>query len=63
MYKVVELFRDTDGTVYNVGDTYPQEGKEVNEGRFDVLATTENKYNKVFIEKVEAKKTRRKKVE
>lgn len=50
MYKVVRLFKDTDGTIYKPGDIY--EG-DASEERLHTLSTTENAYNDVFIEKVE----------
>lgn len=45
MYKVIARFKDRDGRVYEVGDTY--EGERIN-----ALSTRRNRLKKVFIEKV-----------
>ena len=59
MYKVIREFKDTDNKVYKVGASY--ESKD--DARLEVLSTNKNKYGYPFIEKVEVKKTRAKKVE
>ena len=45
MYKVVEKFKDRDGTVYEVGDIYKGD-------RINALSTRRNRYKTIFIEKV-----------
>lgn len=53
-YKVVRRFQDIKhDRIYEVGDTYPAEGDKASKTRLEQLATTKNKYEKVFIEKVE----------
>ncbi len=54
MYRVVRRFKDTkhDGHIYQVGDVYPAEGYKATKKRLEELATTKNKYGKVFIEAV-----------
>ena len=59
MYKVIEKFKDTDGTIYEVGQSYENKDKE----RLEALSTRKNKCGYPFIERVEVKKTRAKKVE
>lgn len=53
MYEVVALFKDTDGTIYEVGDEY--KGKKTKD-RLHELSTKNNKYNTVFIKEVADKK-------
>ena len=57
MYKVVVRFMDLqdDNYVYNVGDTFPREGKEVSLARLTELSTTENKRGVVLIEESKEK--------
>ena len=52
MYKVVVRFMDLqdENYVYNVGDTFPREGKEVSLARLTELSTTDNKRGVVLIE-------------
>jgi len=45
MYKVIERFKDRDGTVYEVGDVYKGD-------RINALSTRRNRLKRVFIEKV-----------
>ncbi|MEK4148922.1 termination factor Rho [Robertmurraya sp. FSL W8-0741] len=53
-YKVVNRFKDIKhGHIYEVGEVYPAEGEKATKTRLEQLATTKNKYKKVFIEKVE----------
>lgn len=53
-YKVVRRFQDIKhDRIYEVGETYPAVGEKASKTRLDQLATTKNKYDKVFIEKVE----------
>ncbi|WP_239671781.1 termination factor Rho [Mangrovibacillus cuniculi] len=57
MYKVTRRFKDVkhDNHVYEIGDVYPMQGKKATKTRLEELATTKNKYEKVFIEATEAK--------
>lgn len=57
MYKVIRAFKDVDGHYYNIGDEYNNADTE----RLEVLSTDKNRYKKPFIEKTEAKKTRKRK--
>lgn len=52
MYKVLVYFQDLQDKnhEYNVGDTFPREGLEVSEERFEELAGTENKRGIPLIE-------------
>ena len=59
MYKVIKEFKDTDGKIYKVGDSYSNK----DDARLEVLSTNKNKYGYPFIEQVEVKRTRAKKVE
>ena len=59
MYKVIKRFKDTDGKIYEIGSSYENEDKQ----RVEALLTHKNKCGYPFIEKVEVKKTRGKKVE
>lgn len=54
MYRVVRRFKDLKhkGHVYEVGDVYPAEGFKAPKKRIEELSTTNNKYGKVYIEKV-----------
>ena len=67
MHKVIKSFIDLqDGNhLYQVGDTFPREGKEVTEIRLQELSTTANKQRVPLIEKEKPKKkrTRKKKVD
>jgi len=49
VYKVVEKFKDRDGTVYEIGDIYKGD-------RINALSTRRNSYKTVFIEKVTEEK-------
>ena len=55
MYKVVRAFRDAknEDHYYGVGDTYPVSGYKPTKARIEELEKGKNKYNKVYIEKVE----------
>lgn len=46
-YKVISIFKDTDGTVYKPGDVYPKD--KATEKRIKQLSTKDNKYKKPFI--------------
>ncbi len=54
---MVSRFEDTnhEGHIYEVGDTYPVEGKKASKSRLQELSTTKNKYQQVFIEEVKEK--------
>lgn len=59
MYKVIAKFRDLqdpEGRVYDVGDVYPVEGREVPEERLAELAGSRNKAGYPLIKKVPGKK-------
>ena len=74
MYKVIKSFTDLqdDNHLYQVGDTFPREGKEVTEVRLQELSSTANKQRVPLIEedvllieeeKPKKKRTRKKKVD
>lgn len=48
---VVRRFKDQDGHIYEVGDTYPRQGRATKK-RIDELANGKNKYNKVYIKEI-----------
>ena len=54
MYKVVKHFLDLqdDSHEYNVGDTFPRDGKEVSLARISELSTEQNRRKTVLIEEV-----------
>lgn len=56
MYEAIEYFEDLqDGRhAYNVGDTFPREGKEVDSARILALLSTNNKRGRAVIRKVAA---------
>lgn len=51
-YVAMELFKDTDGVVYNTGDNYPDAKSKPTQARIKALATEDNKYNRPFIKEV-----------
>lgn len=53
-YKVIRSFKELkhDGHIYEVGDTYPKKGSKATKARLKELSTTNNKYQKVYIEEV-----------
>lgn len=55
MYKVVKFFTDAqdNGYAYNVGDTYPRDGKVVDKSRIKSLLTSANRQKTPMIIKVE----------
>ena len=62
MYTVVEKFRDLKDNehIYNVGDTYPREGiniEDVDSKRIKELSSKKNKIGKVLIQEVKEEKT------
>lgn len=48
-YVATELFKDTDGVIYNKGDKYPQAKSKPTEARIKALSTEGNKYKRPFI--------------
>lgn len=56
MFKVIERFRDLqDDHIYEIGDKYPWDKRQVSKKRIKELSTDANALGKVFIEKVEEK--------
>ena len=55
MYKVINRFQDKnhDGHVYEVGDTYPAEGKKLVKTRAEFLTKVHSEYGVAFLEVVE----------
>lgn len=55
MFKVVNRFRDAknDNHLYKIGDEYPVTGYKPTKARINELEKGKNKYNTVFIERVE----------
>ena len=54
MYKVIEKFRDlTDGHLYESGDAFPFDGREIPAARLDTLVNGQNLANKRLIAPVE----------
>jgi len=50
MYRAIERFRDlTDGHLYNPGEAFPFDGREVPAERLETLATARNRSNKPLI--------------
>lgn len=56
-YTVINRFRDADGHVYEVGETYPLDGLESTEARLEELSKVHPKYKRVFIEQAEEQKS------
>ena len=55
MYRVIRSFTDLQDNnySYNVGDTFPHDGKNVGEERFAELASYKNKQGRPLIEAVD----------
>ena len=55
-HKVIRRFQEVkhDNHVYEVGDSYPKEGKKATKARLEELSTKENKYKQIYIEEVKA---------
>lgn len=53
-YKVLEKFRDTDGRIFEEGDSYPF--STVTKERLTELSTDGNKYGRPFIEEIKEPK-------
>jgi hypothetical protein len=64
MYEVIKYFIDLQDKnyAYNVGDTYPRKGLNVNPERLAELAGSENKQGEPLIKEVEKKPTTKKAV-
>lgn len=62
MYKATRYFIDLKdgGHVYQAGDAFPFDGKEIAPERLGELASAENKLGVPLIEKVEEKKAKKK---
>ena len=58
MYKVIVDFTDLHDNryAYHVGDSFPHEGMQVSEERFEELSTNKNRRGKPLIEKVDVSK-------
>lgn len=56
MYKVINRFKDKDGHVYEVGDSYPAEGKRLVKTRAEFLTKVHPEYGVAFLEEIEEKK-------
>lgn len=53
MYRAKVRFRDLqDGHLYEQGDTFPHDGREVPAKRINALATSENASNRPLIEEI-----------
>ena len=53
MYKVIAKFRDlTDGHLYEAGDRFPHDGREIGEERLAALETDRNGAKKPLIARV-----------
>lgn len=53
MYKVIVRFKDlTDGSIYDVGDTFPHDDAKISKERIEELITNKNKIGKPVIEEV-----------
>jgi hypothetical protein len=55
-HKVINKFRDLDGTIYEVGDDYPKGNSKPTKKRIEELAEEHPKYRRSFIEEVKEKK-------
>lgn len=58
MYKVINRFQEKnhDGHIYEVGDTYPADGKKLVKARAEVLTKVHDEYNVAFLKAVEEPK-------
>lgn len=56
MYKALRQWRDLeDSHIYNAGDAYPHDGREIDPARLAALSTGANKAHMRLIEAVQAK--------
>lgn len=56
MYKALRQWRDLeDSHIYNAGDAYPHDGREIDPARIAALSTGANKAHLALIEAVSAK--------
>ena len=54
MYVVIRKFKDKDGRTYQVDDIYPHEdAKKPSNARIKTLASSDNRYGQIYIEKLE----------
>lgn len=57
MYEVIRSFKDRDGTIYNVGDKYPNaKAKKPTNARIKTLSSTNNSYGQIYIVKESSEK-------
>lgn len=58
MYKVINRFQEKnhDNHVYEVGDTYPADGKKLVKARAEALTKVHDEYNVAFLKAVEEPK-------
>ena len=50
MYKAIQQFRDlTDGHLYQEGETFPHDGREIPADRLDALVSDNNRAGKALI--------------
>ena len=54
-YEALEMFRDSDGHVYEEKSPYPAKGKPKKE-RLEVLLTSNNRYGRPFVQEVKESK-------
>lgn len=52
MFKVINRFKDKDGHIYEVGDTYPAKGKKLVNTRAEFLTKVHPIYGVVFLEEI-----------
>ena len=52
MYEVIRAFKDQDGSIYKIGDVYPNSSaKKPTNARIKTLSSTNNKYEQIYIVK------------
>jgi hypothetical protein len=61
MYKVVKLFNDLKDSehLYNVGDTYPREGLDVDDARINELLSEDNLQSTPLIKEIKKAQTKK----
>ena len=62
-HKVINKFRDEDGTIYEVGEDYPTGDAKATKKRIEELSADHPKYRRSFIEEVKEKKKSKKEKE
>jgi hypothetical protein len=60
-HKVINKFRDDDGTIYEVGDEYPKGDSKPTKKRIEELSQDHPKYRRFFIEEVKEKSNKKSK--